>query len=156
VCINFDDTSCSCNFIDTTALRNGYAAQGVTFTGPSSLGGAGVLNECGMFSVTGHSSPNFAAFNCGASFSDGGIPCGPETLHFDPPAYSVTVHVGDTYGGTTATMYAYNASDALVDSASVYAGSALTEIGVSGSGITRVELNTASTVWVFDDLCFVH
>ena len=49
-----------------------------------------------------------------------------------------------------------DAYDAVVDSGSAYTGSVLTEVGVSGAGITRVVLTSTSTVWVFDDLCFTH
>jgi hypothetical protein len=158
VCIDFDETEYACVFIETTALRDGYAELGVTFAGPDDLDGAGVLGECGGFLAEGYSAPNFAAFNCDLAFSTGGIPRGPETMYFDPPATSVTVSVGEGLSddGIIVELIAYDASDALVDSAVAEHGSTLTAIGVSAAEIARLELNADACVWVFDDLCFTH
>jgi len=158
VCIDFDETEHACLFIETTALRDGYAELGVTFAGPDDLDGAGVLGECGGFLAEGYSAPNFAALNCDLAFSTGGIPRGPETMYFDPPATSVTVSVGEGLSddGIIVELIAYDASDALVDSAVAEHDSTLTAIGVSAAEIARVELNADVCVWVFDDLCFTH
>jgi hypothetical protein len=99
--IKFDDVSAPCLFIDTTALKNKYAALGVIFmgTGGSKNGGA-ILNECGNFDVTGHSSPNFLAFNANAPMSDGGIPKYPEIMLFLKPISSVQINAGSGFGNT--------------------------------------------------------
>ena len=93
--IDFDDSAEPCGFSETTALRNKYSAQGVVFSGPAALDGGAILNECSFFAVTGHSPPNFLAFNINGFMFDGGIPRGPETLVFDPPVSYVQVNAGD-------------------------------------------------------------
>ena len=116
--IDFDDVTAPCAFIETQALRDEYASLGVTFEGPGPLDGGAILDECGSFGVTGHSSPNFLAFNPGATLSTGGIPQGPETMHFDPSVNYVQFLAGDIFGGTL-TAEAYDVSDNLIASDSV-------------------------------------
>jgi hypothetical protein len=74
--VNFDQLSAPCGFGATVHLKK---LQGVKFKGKLH-GGGGVLNECSNFNVSGYSSPNFLAFNCNASFSDGTVPALPETI----------------------------------------------------------------------------
>ena len=77
--IDFDGGTEPCSFNQTTALRAELAAQGVTFDGPGgALDGGGILDECSNFSVTGHSAPNFLAFNSGGNYLGGGTAIDPK------------------------------------------------------------------------------
>jgi hypothetical protein len=158
VFIDFDAQNHSCGFDGTAALRDEYSGQGVIFAGSGPLDGGGLLDECGNFGVSGYSSPNFLAFNCGASFADGGVPRSPQTLTFSAPVSVVSVLVGSgTEAMTSLYMEAYDVDDQLVDSTVVTLQPALQLIAVSGVGITRVVLGgTHNCLWVADDLCFTY
>ncbi len=97
--LNFDDVSAPCLFLETVALRS-YG--GLTFEGNAPLDGGAILNECGGFGVTGYSPPNFLAFNCGASMSDGGIPRLPQKMHFASEVNGFTLHIAGDVGATVA------------------------------------------------------
>jgi hypothetical protein len=154
--INFDNGSKPCNFVSTTALRNEYAAQGVTFNGPTTNDGLAVLNECGNFGVSGHSAPNFLAWNTTANLSNGGIPTGPETLVFSQPVGLVQINAGSTSGGQI-TMQAFNAADALLGSASLTMTAALQTLKITAIGIAKVVItHPVSSAGVLDDLAFVQ
>src|SRR4030095_2137561 len=99
VVINFDEVTAPCGFIETTALRDRYSALGVVFSGPAPLDGGAVLNQCGSFGVTGHSQPNFLAFNLAAIMSNGGRPMGPETIRFTAPVSQLQLSVGSYISG---------------------------------------------------------
>jgi hypothetical protein len=152
--INFDDDSAPCLFRDTVRLTDKYVGLGVIFEGPGGNDGGAILNECGNFGVSGHSSPNFLAFNRDATMSDGGVPRTPETMHFNPPVSEVQLLVGSREPGTF-TVEAYNQNDVLVDSTQVPIVSSATLVSVSGIGITRVVLEDTSRYFVIDDLAFV-
>ena len=81
--IDFDTVSVSCLFINENPLTTQYLAQGVEFQGVGNDGGA-VLDQCGNFSVSGHSPPNFLAFNSTAMMANGGVPRPPQTMIFTP------------------------------------------------------------------------
>jgi hypothetical protein len=51
------------------ALRDRYVALGVTFDGPDVKDGGAILDECSSYNVSGHSSPNFLAFDTDYGFS---------------------------------------------------------------------------------------
>jgi hypothetical protein len=90
--VNFDGVGAPCLFQDTTALK---AFDGVTFKGTGDVrNGGAILNECSDFGVTGHSSPNFLAFNCDAVMSDGGSPRLPETILLPGEFTNVSLKVG--------------------------------------------------------------
>jgi len=154
--INFDDVSAPCGFRDTVRLTNEYAALGIVFEGPGGNDGGAIVDECGSWSVSGHSSPNFFAFNSHAELSDGGIPRGPETMHFNPRVAQVQALVGSNSGaGNIVTMEAYNDNGFLVDSATVTLASMMRSISVSGGGIRQVVVWAISSVhFVLDDLQF--
>ncbi|HUS73198.1 MAG TPA: lamin tail domain-containing protein, partial [Sedimentisphaerales bacterium] len=154
--INFDDVSAPCGFRDTVRLTNEYAALGIVFEGPGGNDGGAIVDECGSWSVSGHSSPNFFAFNSHAELSDGGIPRGPETMHFNPRVDQVQALVGSNSGaGNIVTMEAYNDNGFLVDSATVTLASMMRSISVSGGGIRQVVVWAISSVhFVLDDLQF--
>ncbi len=153
--INFDDTVEPCVFASTVALRAKYAAQGVTFSGAAPLDGGAILDECGNFGVSGHSSPNFLAINCGSSLSDGGIPQNPEYLDFNPPVDYVQINAGSGSGaGTTVIMNAYDAAGNLIGSDSLIMASVLDTLSIAAAGISRVEITSAACILVLDDLAF--
>ncbi|BBO68092.1 hypothetical protein DSCA_20220 [Desulfosarcina alkanivorans] len=158
VAIGFDEDEEPCNFYQTTALRNKYSSLGVIFSGPAALDGGGILDECGNFFVSGHSSPNFLAFNVAASFSDGGVARGPQTMSFSPTISHLQVNVGSPYAGTIR-LFAFRGATQ-VDFDFVVGLSALQTLSVSGAGIDRVEItftgNEFGGVLVVDDLAFVQ
>jgi len=153
--INFDDGTQPCNFDETTRLTTRYAGSGVTFAGPSGLDGAAILNECGAFSVSGFSPPNFLAWNTGASLSDGGIPRLPETLYFSPTVSSVSLKAahGSSSSGTF-TAIAYNSGGSQLDTETISLGSTLAQVTLTGTAIYRVVLSTTAGTGVIDDVVF--
>jgi hypothetical protein len=155
--INFDDQTEPCYFADTTRLTDRYQTLGVIFEGPGGNDGGAILDECSNFGVSGHSSPNFLAFNSGLTMSDGGIPKGPETILFATPVSEVQAIVGSNSGaGQTLTMAAYDAESALVNSATVTLASQMKAIKVSGQGIVRAVISTTASVFVLDDLTWAQ
>jgi uncharacterized repeat protein (TIGR01451 family) len=153
--INFDDLAAPCFFGSTVRLTNRYSSLGVTFAGPAGNNGGAILDQCGSFSVSGFSSPNFLAFNSAATLTNSGVPCGPETLSFNPPVSRVSMLVGSSsYAGYTLTVQAFNASNVLASSTNVILSSIMSPAVVSGAGITRVVVSTTATVFVIDDLSF--
>lgn len=156
--IDFDDVTAPCSFAQTTALTNEYSVLDVVFSGPGSNDGGAILDECAGFSVTGHSSPNFLAFDTSASLSDGGVPRGPETITFNTPVTYVKINVGSV-AGTIVSMEAYDDLNNLIDSDAIYSTSTLTPISVSGTGIITVVIVLTGvptdTPVVLDDLAFI-
>jgi len=151
--IDFDDASAPCNFVETVALRGEYSGMGVTFSAPGNDGGA-IIDECGNFEVTGHSSPNFLAFNDQALLSDGGVPQDPESILFSAPyPLSVRLKVGAPEQDGFAAG-AFDATDALIDSRSLTLSDVMTGVRLSApSGIAKVVI-TGPTLFVVDDLEF--
>ncbi len=153
--IDFDDVTAPCLFSNTVRLTTEYADLNAVFTGPGGNDGGAVLNECGGFGVSGHSSPNLLAFNRGVVLSDGGVPQEPETITFARPVSQVEALVGsNSDAGVLLTMRAYDAGNVLVDSASVTLAPTLAPIGVSAAEISKVVISTPADVFVVDDLAF--
>ncbi|GAB4422141.1 MAG: hypothetical protein Fur0044_20000 [Anaerolineae bacterium] len=153
--INFDNASQPCLFNQTTALRNQYQALGVTFSGPSSNDGGAILDQCGGFGVSGHSAPNFLAFNASATLSNGGVPRNPETITFAQPVSFAQIRVGSSAGsGQSLTMQAFNASNNLLGSQTVTLNATLQTLSISANGITRVVISSPASIFVLDDLTF--
>ena len=156
VLIDFDDATQPCSFSSATRLTTAYSALGITFQGPGGNDGGAILDECGGFGVSGHSSPNFLAFNPPLTMNDGGNPTAPETLLFSSPVRYVHAKVG-TGAGTSGTVYmrAYNSYDLLVDTDTRFMSATMSSLAVEGHDIVRVEITTTSTsYWVLDDLFF--
>jgi hypothetical protein len=155
VFINFDDTQQGCGFVSPLTIS--YSGLGVTFEGPAAGDGGAVLNECGGFSVSGYSSPNFLAFNSlHGLFPAGGVPKAPETLHFSPPVSQVSMLVayGDNEGAEGAvTLRAYDASNALVSSQSMVPQPIAQLMSVGGPGIVRLIID-GPPIFIIDDLAF--
>ena len=156
--IDFDDIEVTGSFSQEVRLTNRYAALGVIFAGPGGNDGGAILNESGSFGVTGHSSPNFLAFNPSATMNDGGTPQSPETIYFSTPVNFVQVLTGSgAFGGGTVTLSAYDVDNTLVDNASVALASAVTPISVTGVAIVRVVItNSSSSYFIIDDLQFTY
>jgi hypothetical protein len=153
VIIDFDDPPAPCGFVETGPLTTQYAAQGVVFSGVSPNGGA-VLNECGNFSVTGHSSPNFLAFNTNpfGHLLNGGSPVGPEFIQFTQPVRFVQINAGHSEAGL---MTLQCSNEAGIVGTSVLIGTAaLATLRVSGSRITTCTLSFTGAILVADDLAF--
>ncbi len=155
--IDFDDLSQPCSFLQTMRATNEYATAGVIFEGPGGNDGGALLDECSGFDVTGHSSPNFLAFNPDTTMSDTGIPQPLETIQFLQGATDVQATVGSAdpaLQGALVTMIAYDLSGTVVDSDSVALAIAMAPISVAGK-ISYVEIDVASSgFWVLDDLSF--
>jgi hypothetical protein len=148
--IDFDDNSEPCTFLQTKALRTKYAALGVYFDGPAGLDGGAILDECSNFGVSGHSSPNFLAFNTFAVLSDGGVPQGPETIKFAFPVNTVKILAGA--GSGTIKMEAFDGGGNSLGGNSISAGGALQGLGVAAPGIRSVVISFSDVVCVLDDL----
>jgi hypothetical protein len=149
--IDFDEVSAPCSFQFALPLRNEYAARGVYFSGPTELGGGARMDECGNFGVTGHSFPNFMAFNRGTGMANGGIPDGPQTITFLPPVNSVTIQAGDEAAIFIA-MECYDLEGNSLGVASFHSPTEeLEPLTVTAPGIVRCELRFDS-IAVFDDL----
>lgn len=87
---NFLDFSQPCWFGDAIpAAKTSYKHLGFSFKGNGA-----VLNECGGFTVTGYSSPDFLAFNCDSTLANGKVPSLPEKIVFNPPVSSVSFRIG--------------------------------------------------------------
>jgi len=113
-----------------------------------------VLNECGGFSVTGHSSPNFLAFNTAAAgtLPNGGTPIGPETLTFSTPVEFVQANVGSSNAGTI--TLACFAGSTLLGTSTTIGASSLTTLSVHAANITSCTLAFSGTVLVVDNVAF--
>jgi len=153
VVINFDEFSAPCNFSETVRLTNRYAALGVVFAGPGGLDGGAALNQCGVFGVSGHSTPNFLAFNATVAMGDGGLARGPETLIFSNALASFSLRAGSGPSGP-ATLLAYNTNNLLIASNYVQLISQLQTFQVNTAGIARVVISSTASHWVVDDITF--
>lgn len=152
--IGFDDLfPAQAFFVNTTALRDRYAALDVTFSASGNNGGA-ILHEDSAFGVSGYSSPNFLAFNSQSTLQDGGIPTMPETLTFRRPVSHVQFNVGSSTG-TSLEADAYDAEGHSVASLGIVAAQGLATVTLSAPGIVRVELTWSGGQLVLDDLAFV-
>jgi hypothetical protein len=150
--IDFNDLPEPCNFNMTVALRNKYGgSHGVFFDGPAPLDGAAILDECGNFGVSGHSSPNFLALNVAATLSDGGKPQGPETIKFAYPVSAVKILAAR---GTTIKMEAFDAGGNSIASNSISGTTVMQSLGVAAPGIRSVVISFSGNVCVLDDLAW--
>jgi hypothetical protein len=152
--IDFDDGPKPCTFAETIALTTEYSALGVVFSGPGGNDGGAILDECGNFGVTGHSPPNFLAFNTDANLSSGGIPRGPETLTFSVTVDTVAINGGGDLAGTI-TLECFDSGAASVGSQSIAGASALQPLSVTAAGqIAYCVLSFSGSIAVFDDLTY--
>jgi hypothetical protein len=149
VLINFDDIAAPCFFVSTSPAREEYAAQGVHFNGDGSNGGS-ILDECGVFAVTGHSPPNFLAFNPSSALG-----LTPQVITFDFPISSFEINAGAGIGETI-TVTGYDAGGNAVDSQGGPLVSQLSTFAISGAGMGRVVITSPNlSHFVLDDMVFV-
>ncbi len=156
VLIDFDDVGAQCGFASTVRLTDAYVAQGILFDGPGGNDGGAILHQCSNFDVSGHSFPNFLAFNADAVLMDGGIPQDPETLHFDFPVSQVEIYAGLGFGveGEQISLEAFDAANSLIDSDTIVLSSTMSPLSVSGSGIVKAIVTCTYFGFVLDDLSF--
>ena len=148
--INFDDVTAPGAFAATEPLTDRYAALGVTFAGPEPGAGGAILNQSGGFGVSGHSAPNFLAFNTGAAYpSTTKTATGPETITFATPIHSATIKAGQGSGGT-ATVTAFDGTTP-VSSSFRTSAPALAPLSVTAAHITSLRLEFTGTAIVWDD-----
>jgi hypothetical protein len=111
--INFDDLA-PCIFDAAIPVPpTFYQSYGFILKGPNATDGGAILNECSSFGVTGHSSPNFLAFNCASKMSNGGVPFLPERIIFTPAVSGVSLKVGVGKGSSVDQSVKFTAKNAL-------------------------------------------
>ena len=152
--IDFDDVSAPCSFFETAALRAQYSSQGVVFWGNGPNDGGAVLNECSNFSVSGHSAPNFLAFNSGAGYAGGGTAGAPEFIRLLLPSVvsHFEVRAGTGFGGGTFTLTGVRANGTVVATTTITLTPALQTVAVDGAGIVGATITSTSVGFVVDDL----
>ena len=157
--INFDDMA-PCSFVNTVPIPpTFYKHFGFTIKGPDEKSGGAVLDECSNFGVTGHSSPNFLAFNCGSVLSTGGVPFLPEKLIFRTPVSGVSLKIGSSSSaGESIALTAKTALGKVVDTDTVILASAMTTVNLTStrSNIKRVIITlppgSTACAFVIDDI----
>jgi hypothetical protein len=157
--LNFDDMT-PCFFAQTVPVPpKFYKRYGFTIKGPDKNSGGAVLDECSNFGVTGHSSPNFLAFNCGSVLSTGGVPFLPEKLIFTTPVSGVSLKIGGGNSiGESISLTAKTALGRVVDNETVVLAAALTTVNLTStkSNIKRVIITLPSgsnaCTFVIDDI----
>ncbi len=142
VSINFDETSAPCGFAVQVPLTSQYSGQGVTFSG-----GWEVLNQCGSFGVSGHSVPNFLAWNSGAGTGT------TQTLTFSSDASGLSFRMASS-GGGTASITARNAAGATIQTVSRSLSSSIQTATITVPGVRSVVISVPSGDGVLDDLVF--
>lgn len=150
--INFDGASAPAFFSSTTALAS---VGGVSFNGSSlrPTDGGAVLDETSNFGVTGHSAPNFLAFNCGATMADGGTPMVPETIHFPSEVQRVSLRIGSGADvGAKLTIYGLGSQGA--EKRTVTMAAALTTVAFRKPVSALLMIGNACR-FVVDDLTFL-
>ncbi len=152
--INFDELSAPQLFGETTRLTETYAYSGIHFEGPGDNDGGAVIQDS-TWGISGHSSPNFLAFNAGSTLSDGGTPTGPETVLFDEPIVFFEAAFGSSSGGDI-TLRAYNAADSPIHMITQTVGPAVQRMRVMGSGIKKVIVSCTANAWIMDDICIIR
>jgi hypothetical protein len=162
VLIDFDEGGAPCEFALTNAARSEYAAQGVTFSGPGNDGG-GILDQCSDFGVSGHSSPNFLAFNSGlvGYYLNGGTPGLPQAILFSPPASNVQFNAGsgNKVGVPFLLVEAFDSTDTSLGSVTPTVTAVLSAVSLPYTGIAKIEITSTGPDWydydfVIDDLSF--
>ena len=145
--LNFDEQNPGCSWSGSILPGSIYAEEhGITFgNDDSGLDGPKLINECGNFGVSGHSSPVFIGNN-------GGSTPGDLTMRFESAVSKVQINAGGQ--DVTFTMSAYDVSGNLLTSSTLEGATALAPISVSAAGIRKVIVTTSgsSDVFVFDDL----
>ena len=88
-------------------------------------------------------SPNFLAFNLGATLSNGGIPQGPETVVFSQAVDTVSVNAGDGSAGNI-TLECFASGGGSVGQQTIVGNPTLQPLSVSASGQIARDAGSAS------------
>lgn len=153
--IDFDEVEAPLVLQDALPLTDEYAHLGVLFSGPTPADGGAIGSDETFLPISGYSPPNFLSFNCNATMLNGGTPCPPETLSFDPPVTAVTMVAIGTEG-TTMTVVGYDGGTEVDNDAAGLSSTAET-LTVSGSSITRIVIDYESIYTVVvDDIEFTR
>ena len=136
--IDFDDVDeAGCSWGVSVAPADRYSSvYGITFQD-----GANVIDECGNFGVSGHSSPKFLSHYETATPGD-------VNILFDEPVIRVQINAGKS---VTITMTAYDENDNILDESSLQGTSELAPISVETDGIRKVVIS-GNGIYVLDDL----
>ena len=137
--IDFDDVDeAGCSWGVSVAPGDRYSSvYGITFQD----GGANVIDECGNFSVSGHSSPKFLSHY-------ENITPGDVIILFDEPVMRVQISAGKP---VTITMTAYDENGNILDESSLVGTSELAPISVEADSIRKVVIS-GNGIYVLDDL----
>ena len=136
--IDFDDVDeAGCTWGGSVAPADRYSSvYGITFQD-----GANVIDECGNFGISGHSSPKFLSHY-------EGITPGDVNILFDEPVIRVQINAGKP---VTITMTAYDENDNILDESSLQGSSELAPISVEADSIRKVVIS-GNGIYVLDDL----
>ena len=140
--LDFDEQNPGCGWGENIPPSTIYQSEfGITFgDGPS------LINECGNFGVSGHSSPVFIGNNHNNTPGD-------LLISFDNVVSKVQINAG-TNSGTTFQMLGYDENNnEIVQSAVLNGTNVLTPISVNANGIKNIRVVTSGgDVFVYDDL----
>ncbi len=147
--IEFDDVVAPINFVDTMPLSTEYSNLGITFLGPGPGQGGAVLDELSGFGVSGHSSPNFLAFN------DVNYAVGPETFEFFVTTDFLELKAGLGAGHSgTLSLDCFDDEGTLLGSQSIVGSPILQTMRVDHLGIASCTFAFTSQTAVIDDLVY--
>ena len=140
--IDFDEQNPGCGWGEDIPPSTIYQSEfGISFgDGPS------LINECGNFGVSGHSSPVFLGNNYNNTPGD-------LLISFDNIVSKVQINAG-TNSGTTFQMIGYDENNNQIVQSDVLNGiNVLTPISVTANGIKSIRVVTSGgDVFVYDDL----
>ncbi len=139
--ITFDTPSAPANFVDQSQPISTYSGA-LVFSNTTMK----VLNEGGNFGVTGHSAPNFLAWNnalTNQSF----------TLTFPSPSSGISLRTGSSNGGNV-TVTALNGSGTVLQTVNQSLGSALVTINITATNVSSLTFSTTAIAGVVDDVTF--
>lgn len=157
--LNFDDVT-PCLFSETVPIPpTFYKHFGFTIEGPNEKSGGAVLDECSGFGVTGHSPPNFLAFDCGAELATGGTPFLPEKIIFKSPVRGVSLKIGSGQSvGESIMLTAKTYSGKVVDTETVILTADMATVNLTSTkpNIKRLAItlpaNSNACAFVIDDI----
>jgi len=157
--LNFDDMT-PCLFSETVPIPpTFYKHFGFTIKGPNEKSGGAVLDECSGIGITGHSPPNFLAFDCGAVLSTGGVPFLPEKIIFKHSVRGVSLKIGSGQSvGESILLTAKTYSGKVVDTETVILTPAMTTVNLTSTkpNIKRVIITlpagSNACAFVIDDI----
>lgn len=146
--IEFDDDPAPGDFASTSPLTLDEHS-GVIFSGPAPGQGGAILDESSGFGVSGHSSPNFLAFDRGT------YAVGPETFDFFIPAATFWLEAAVRSGDTgQLTLECFDERGASRGSTSVAGTTTLQRLEIQAPGMDRCVFSFTSQTAVVDNLLY--